>query len=204
METKNSNLSLVTMSDLQKKIAHKPLDDIVREIEDQMLVRTEELEILGNMLRNYPGQQKQGAFKSEKLQPVNKSGRFPNYPMRGTLLEKFEFLEQIHMRMWSKSEIENLIKEAEGDEVARKTIKNISGKLANFAKENNLIKLQYGEKSRWNCFYTTNMNWLHIVNVQGKDYYAVLPQHAPLDSSLINVTNEMKQPEKLVFSGIEI
>ncbi len=203
METKNSNLSLVTMSDLQKKIAHKPLDDIVREIEDQILVRTEELEILKNMLKSYPEQSKLSNQQVMKTKVVTNSNRFPEYPMRGSLLEKFEFLEQIHMRMWNKSEMEELISEAEGEESARETISNISSKLANFAKDNCLIKLQYGEKSRWNTFYTTNMNWLHIVNAQGKDFYTVLPQHAPLDSSLKNVTNEMKRPENLVFTGIE-
>lgn len=204
METNNSGLRLVTMSELQKRIFQKPMQEIVTEIEDQLLIRLKETEILQNMLKECSDYTKQGSTQNIKSNLIPASETFPGYPLNGSLIEKFEFLEQIHLRMWNKSEMEKLIIKAEGEEFAKKTLHNISQKLSALAKQCRLIKMQYGKQSRWNCFYTTRMEWIEVIKGNDTHYFSVVPKHAPDESHLKNMTPEMKHRDNIEFTGIQI
>src|SRR4051812_1727905 len=93
-------------------------DDVVRFYEKEILGLHSQVEHLMEEIKRKEKilQTIKGDASSEKaLESGGSEIRFPQYPLDGSLVDKFRYLEDVYGRVWRRKDMVELIKKAEGD-----------------------------------------------------------------------------------------
>ncbi|HWY09963.1 MAG TPA: hypothetical protein VN026_01500 [Bacteroidia bacterium] len=182
--------------------------DIIFDLEEQILPRLKQIKLLQGEVDTL--QKTVSALRQldvEGPQPIketaqeNNLSNYPGYPMNGTLIEKYRYLEDKTLRVWSKTDMEILIEQVEGKTEAIETLKSARQKTHYYISRHELIKLKYGNKNNY-TFFTTRPEWVQRDNNEGKITYCLLSQHTPEESLLSGLTEEQRHPNNISWSGI--
>jgi hypothetical protein len=182
--------------------------DIIKDLEDQILPRLQEIKILQGevdtlqrsaaALRELDG----GILIPVKENPQdNNLADYPGYPMNGILLEKYRYLEDRTLKVWRKKDMEELILKIEGKRHATKTLKSARQTTAYYLKNRRLINLRYSNKNKYS-YFTTRIDWVERHDDNGKVTFQLLPQHEPEPTFLAGLSEEDRKSNSITWSGI--
>lgn len=184
----------------------KKTEDIIFELEGQILPRLNQIKILQNEVDTLQKTVSSLRGLGENT-PITKTNdqentlaNYPGYPMQGTLIEKYNYLEDQTLKVWTKEQMEGLIATIEGKH-AKKTLKSARQKTHYYISKHELIKLKYSNKNGF-TFFTTRSEWVEREDNDGKLTFRLLPQHEPDAALLSGLTEEQRKPENINWSGI--
>lgn len=186
----------------------KNRNDIIKELEDQILPRLQEIKILQGEVDTL---QRSAAALRELdggvLLPVKENSQdssladYPGYPMHGTLIEKYRYLEDRTLKVWRKKDMEELILKIEGKRHAAKTLKSARQSSAYYIKKGALINLRYANKNNYS-FFTTRSEWVERNDENGKISFHLLAQHEPEQTLLVGLSEEDRKSNSITWNGI--
>jgi hypothetical protein len=130
---------------------------------------------------------------------TNELANYPGYPLQGSLIEKFAYLEDQTLKVWRMSDMLAIIQKIEGKKQSAKTLKSARQKAHYYLKNKELIRLQYGSKRAY-TFFTTRPEWVEKENDGNTTTLRLLDQHEP-DSILLSGLTE-GQRNSISWSGI--
>ncbi len=180
--------------------------EIITDQEDQILIRLKEIKSMQievdtmqkfvASLRNM-GNEEISKPSTEESSSGNVAVNYPGYPLSGSLIEKFNYLEDQTLKVWTKKEMTQLIEQIEGKKATR-TLKNSDQKIHYYLQKHELINLKYNSSSKCS-FFTTRREWIE----QNEGVTHLLPQHEPEEIKLASLTQEQRKSENIIWKGIK-
>lgn len=131
----------------------------------------------------------------------NEITSYPGYPIEGSIIDKFRYLEDKTLRVWTLSEMETLIHDAESGHRAIDTLKGLKPKLYYHIARHELIKLKYGNKNTY-IYYTTRSEWVERLQDGENTTFRLFPKHEPEQSQLAALTEDQRRPQAIVWAGL--
>lgn len=202
METQETRLKGLNGIGSQKIQKLKTREEIMKELDDQILIRISEAELLNKAKIALGEQPVEALIPSVSIAKKSLGRAYPGYPTGEPLLKKISFLEEIYLKMWNKTQMFQLIKDAEGDDQSKKTLLSFKQRLDVLVREGDIIKMKYHNSKR-HCFYTTQSAWIEIVQIGDEFFHSVIPTHAPEPEFLGKLTHEKMDPSTTKWEGID-
>jgi hypothetical protein len=177
--------------------------EIILDLENQILPRLEKIKSL---------QAEVDALQGTVLSLRKLDGEIPElpkqtthidyagYPANGTLLEKYQYLEDKTLRVWTNNQMGNLIQQIEGLEQAAITLRDSRKKNHYLIQKHNLIRIKYNNKTKY-TFFTTRPEWVERQS-EGPVKFLLLAEHQPEESYLTGLAEEQRKSELINWSGI--
>jgi len=122
-----------------------------------------------------------------------------SYPMAGSLLDKYKYLENRAGMVWRRKDLEALIEDIEGRKGAR-TLKHSAQKIHKLIQEGKLIALKYSGSKKY-TFYTTNREWIEL-NYYSKGKHRIKPGHEPQSKELGRLNDDQRKQENIEWDGM--
>lgn len=116
---------------------------------------------------------------------------YSGYPMNGRFRDKMDFLDNIHPQGWRLPERRDLIILIEGDELSKKTLDGITGKLQYLRKTGEWIVGKYGNVNKFSFYFKPN--WL------SPDGKSIKIEFAPSIEILKNLKEEKRHEKNIVW-----
>lgn len=160
---------------------------------DELTAEVKSLTQAINTLRGYPQDGPSHGI------PANYVEIFPEYPVAGSLWDKYNYLEDINLRFWSKKELDQLIIDIEGQELAEKTLKNNTQKINSLINKGLIIAAKFNNDARF-TFYTTRSEFIDY-NESGP---YIIDVHYPNASLLSRLSSEQRDASRITWSGLEL
>ncbi|MCW3102440.1 MAG: hypothetical protein JWO09_880 [Bacteroidetes bacterium] len=187
----------------------KQKDEIIKGLEEEILPRLKEISVLQKevavlqtAVETLRGIEKAPeAAVSDIKQDFNLTD-YPGYPLNGSIIEKYQYLEDRALKVWNRRDMEALIQKIEGKRHAAKTLKSARQKVSYHIKVHELIRLKYGNKTKYS-FFTTRPEWVERIEEEGKVKFRLLAQHEPEPVSLAGLSDDQKKSENICWSGIK-
>jgi hypothetical protein len=139
--------------------------------------------------------------KPQKLAIEPTLQNYPGYPMQGTLIEKYSYLEDKELKVWSKDDLDNLIEKIEGPEQGAITLRDGRKKIYYYIRIGKLIRVTFADKRKY-TFFTTRMEWFERQNRNGEMKFYLLPEHQPKTSQLAGLTEEQLKSQQVSLNEI--
>jgi len=190
-------------------LSMKQKDEIIKDLEDQILPRLKEIKTLQDEVSALQStvdtlrglDQREVATKPKEVIMDNDLNNYPGYPLNGSLIDKYRYLEDKTLRVWLKQDMEKLIGQIEGKKQASKTLKDSRNKAYVHIQRKELIRLKYSNKNSFS-FFTTRSEWIEREQNDGKITFRLLPQHEPEPAKLLGLSEEHRKSENISWSGI--
>ena len=114
-------------------------------------------------------------IESSILSPLQ---NYPGYPLNESLIDKYTYLENKHLKLWNKDDFDNQIEKMEGPEKGAVTLKDGRKKIYYYTQIGKLIRVTFGGKRKY-TFFSTRLEWFQFEEVNGKKQYQLLSAHLP-------------------------
>lgn len=173
--------------------------EMVKEIEDQIVIRASEIERLQKAILALTEEAPKGFSIIENKNPLPITPTtYAGYPLDGTLVAKMNFLENFELRMWKTSEMITFIKKAEPN-TFEETIKSFKQRLDVAVRRGELVRMKYNNSKR-NCFYCTRKEWIEKIPYGDTFIYRLPDNYKPSSQFLSKLTKEQLDPVRISWS----
>jgi len=135
---------------------------------------------------------------SLKLDTTISEHNFPDYPFNEPLLVKYIFLEGKLGRWWSKNQMRQLIKQIEGPEKSKLTLKNDDQKIQYYVStRKELMRIKVDSLVKY-TFYSSQKEWIEETE---NGEFKIAEGHEPLPEFLLGLTEDQKQ--KIEYENLD-
>jgi hypothetical protein len=185
----------------------KQKNEIIQDLEDneifprllQIKSLQGEIDVLQYTVSTLRGLDQQSSPIVKENNQGDMLANYPGYPLNGTLIEKYAYLEDKTLKVWRMVDMWGLIQQIEGKRQSTKTLKSARQATHYFLKTRELIRIQYGGKRAF-TFFTTRLEWIEKENDGTNATIRLLSQHEP-DPKLLSELTEA-QRNSISWGGI--
>ncbi len=140
----------------------------------------------------------QNTVSSNILSQIKDNDEHPLYPFNENLIAKFRYFDEVVSRVWMIQEFKDFVAGVELKK-ADKTLKNLNQRIIYSVSKGEMFVMKYNNSNKY-TFYSAHTEW---VEKKGKGYRLLVGKE-PDKNQIAGLTIEQKNPDKIMWKGINI
>lgn len=140
----------------------------------------------------------QNSVSNNILSQIKDNDEHPHYPIHENILSKFRYFDEVVSRVWMIQEFKDFVSRIELKK-ADKTLKNLNQRIIYSVSKGEMFVMKYNNSNKY-AFYAAHPEW---VEKKGKGYRLIVGKE-PEKSQIAGLTIEQKNPDKIIWKGINM